>query len=96
MEMGVDGPVIVETKLSKGYMGKLYPNYTRWLKKLVVVLHIHGPRAIFILFCNYHDTESESCEMKISVDKPISNHKRSKDVWGNDIHTTQDWRKILW
>ena len=85
--MGVDGPVIVETKLSKGYMGKLYPNYTGWLKKLVVVLHIHGPRAIFILFCNYRVSESESWDMKVVVAAPILIGKISKALWDNDIHT---------
>ena len=51
-------------------------------KYIVVILHIHGAVAIFILFCDHKDTESESCEMDIGVTGPIFPKKMtSKDLW---------------
>ena len=38
---------------------------------MVVNLHINGARAIFLLFCDYQVTESESWEMEIGVAEPI-------------------------
>ena len=64
-----------------------YPNHTRRVKKPVVIFHYHGPRAIFILFCNYRDSESESWDMKVVVAAPILIGKISKALWDNDIHT---------
>ena len=37
----------------------------------MVIIHTYGNRAIFLLLCYHQDTESESCEMKISVSGPI-------------------------
>ena len=39
------------------------------------ILHIHGARAIFLLFCDHQDTESESCEIDMSISQPIFTHK---------------------
>ena len=41
-------------------MGKWYLHSTRWVKNIVTIIHIHGVRAIFLLFCDHQDTESES------------------------------------
>ena len=53
---------------------------------IVVILHFYGAIAIFLLFCDNQDTESESREIEISVAGPIFTHKISKDPWDNDIH----------
>ena len=57
----------------------------------MVVLHIYGPKAISLLFCNHPDTESESWDMEIGVAGPILPKKYiSKALWYNNIHTPQD------
>ena len=43
--------------------------------KIVVVIHIHGARAIFLLFCDHQDTESESQGMETGVVGPICTYK---------------------
>ena len=40
-------------------MGQLYQYYTRWVKKIVVVIHIYGAIAIFLIFFDHQDTESD-------------------------------------
>ena len=40
-------------------MGKLYPNTTELEKNTVVILHVYGDRAIFLLFYDDQDTENE-------------------------------------
>ena len=52
-------------------MVQQYPYYTRWVKTIVGVLHIYEALAIFLLFCNHQDTESESQEMEIGLAGPI-------------------------
>ena len=37
----------------KDYMGQRYPYYTIWEKNTVVIIHIYGARAIFLLFCDH-------------------------------------------
>ena len=39
-------------------MSQLYPYYTRWEGNVVLIIHIYGARAIFLLFCDRQDTES--------------------------------------
>ena len=63
-------------------MGQQYPYSTRWVKIIVVVIHIYGGRAIFQLFCDNQDTESNSCEMEIGVSGPIFTHKNIKVLIG--------------
>ena len=59
-------------------------------------MYIYGSRDIVLLFCDHQDTESESCEIEISISQPIFTHKKvSKYLWDKDIHTLQDGRKIL-
>ena len=60
------------------------------------IVQIYEARAIFILFFNYQDTESESREIEISVYGPIFTQKKPKSIWDNDIYSTQDRRKMLW
>ena len=40
-------------------MRQLYPYSTRWEQNIVAILHIYGARALFVIFCDYQDTESE-------------------------------------
>ena len=40
-------------------MVKLYQNLTRWENNIVVVLHIYGAAAIFLLFSDDQDAESQ-------------------------------------
>ena len=46
-------------------MGQRYPYYRRWEKNIVVVIRIYGSLAIYLLFCDYQDTELEPREMNI-------------------------------
>ena len=47
----------------------------------MLILHIYGARAIFLLFCNHQDTESESREMEIGVAGLIFTNKN--DIKGS-------------
>ena len=40
-------------------MVKLHSYSTKWEKNTVAILHIYGATAIFLLFYDDHDTESE-------------------------------------
>ena len=40
-------------------------------ENIVAIFRIYGSRAIFLLFYNHQDTESESQEMETSVVEPI-------------------------
>ena len=42
-------------------MGQGYPYPTRWVGKIMIILHIYGAKANFLIFCD--DTESESREI---------------------------------
>ena len=43
---------------------------------------------LILLFCDHQDTESEPCEIEMSIYQPISTHKNiSKDILENYIHT---------
>ena len=46
------------------------------------IIHIYGARAIFLLFCNHRETESESREIEISVAGPIFTSKNIKGYMG--------------
>ena len=59
-------------------MGQQYPSYTIWVENIVAILHIYGARSISLLFCDYQDTESESCEMEFGVSGPMFAHKNTK------------------
>ena len=47
----------------KFYMGQQYPYPTRWVKNIVVLIHIYGARTIFLLFFYHQDTKSGSLEI---------------------------------
>ena len=54
----------------------------------MVILHIHGARAVFVLFYDDQDTEKDLCEIQISTSQLIFTNKNiSKALWDNDIHT---------
>ena len=40
-------------------MGQLYPYCTKWEKNIVETIHIYVTRAMYLLFCDDQDTESE-------------------------------------
>ena len=40
-------------------------------ENIVAIIHIYGAIAIFLLFCDYQETESWSCEIEIGVAGPI-------------------------
>ena len=61
----------------------------------MIILHIYGAKANFLLFCDHQDTESESREIEIVVIGLIFTQKISKDLWENDIHTSQYGSKLL-
>ena len=57
-------------------------------ENIVVVLCIDGALAIILLFCDYHDTGSESCDMEKDVSVPILTHKNiTKAIWDKNVHT---------
>ena len=63
----------------------------------MVIIHIYGDRATSLLFCDHQDAEYESCEIQISISKPIFTKKYiPKALWENYIHTLQEGSKILW
>ena len=41
MEIGVYGPILTQKNI-KGSMGQLYPYSTKWVKNIVVIIHIYG------------------------------------------------------
>ena len=57
---------------------------------ILVVLHIYGARAIFLLFCDHQETESETREMNIGAAGPMFTKKRSNALCDNNIHTLHD------
>ena len=84
-------------KYIKVSMRQLYQCSTILEKNILIVLHIHGYRSIFLLFCDHQDTESELCEIEMSISQPILTHKNtSKALLDTNIQTIQDGRKILW
>ena len=59
-------------------------------------IYIYGARAIFLLFCDHQDTESEQREKEIGFAQPILTKKEpSKALMENNIHTLQYGRIIL-
>ena len=66
-------------------MVQLYSYSTILLRNIVVVLRIYGSLAIFILFFDHQDTESESREMEIGVYQPILTQKIIQRLYGTTI-----------
>ena len=77
-------------------MGEQYPYYTRREKNIVVVLHIYGTLAIFLLFCDHQDTEYESREMKNGVSGPKLSRKKYQNLYGTTIHILYKMGEKLW
>ena len=60
----------------------------------MVILHIYGAIAIFLLFYDDRDTLSTECEICMTIPQLIFTNKNiSKDLWENDIHTIQHGEK---
>ena len=63
-------------------MVQRYTYYKKWEQNIVSIIHIYGARAIFLLFCDHQDTESESREVEMRISQPIFTHKNiSKYLW---------------
>ena len=63
----------------------------------MVIFHIYGAIAIFLLFYDHKDTLFTECELEMTISQLIFTNKNiSKAIWDNDIHTLQNGRKILW
>ena len=87
----------IHQKTIKGSMRKQHQHSTKWVNFFVASLHIYRSLDISLQCCDPQDTESESCEIKMSIHKSIFTHKKiPKDIWDNDIHSLQDRRRILW
>ena len=98
MEIGVSTSILTQKKTSDYLSENLNPYSTRWVKTIVVFLHIYEARAIFLLFSNHRNNESESPEMEIGVAGPIFNQETiKKDLWDNNIHTPQyEGKQLCW
>ena len=66
---------IFTQKIIKGYMGLLYTHFKIRKIKIVVILRISRDRAIFLLFFDQGDTESEWQEIDASVSRPVLTYK---------------------
>ena len=58
IEISISQPIFIHKKISKD----LWDNDIHALqygRKIVIIIHIYGALAIFLLFCNHQDTESE-------------------------------------
>ena len=67
------------------------------VENFVVILHIYGARANFLLFCYHQDTKYEYSEIEMKISQPIFTNKNiTKAIWYNDIHTLQNGRNIFW
>ena len=72
-------------------MGQRYPYSAIWTKNTVVTIHIYGGRAIFLLFFDHQDTESEWSGIEMSIYQPILTHKKiAKALWDNKNHTLKN------
>ena len=88
--MSVSQPIITQGKQQRLY-GTTISILSKMGENVVLILHIHGAIAIFILFCYHQDTKYESFEIKINISQPILTYKnKSKDLWNNDIYTPQN------
>ena len=66
-------------------------------ENIVENIHTYGGTAIFLLFCDHQDTESESNEIDMSIPQDIFTRKNiSNSLWDNYINNLQDRRKMLW
>ena len=54
-------------------------------EKIVVILHIYGVLAVFLLLWDHHENESELRGMKVGVDGPILTQKKHKRLHGTTI-----------
>ena len=64
-------------------------------ENIAAIIRIYGARAIFLLFYDHQDTESESREIEISVAGPIFTHT-IKRYMGQRYPYSKIREKILW
>ena len=55
MKIGLARPILTQKK-TKQYMEQRYPHLTISENSFWQIIHIYGDRAIFLLFCDHHDT----------------------------------------
>ena len=79
---------------------KIYETMISILDKMgentVEILHIYVTRAIYILFYDDQDTESELCEIQTSTSKRILTHKYINFFIGEFFPFSTKREKILW
>ena len=64
-------------------------------KKIVVILHIYGALAIFLLFCNHKDSEFESRDMEfVQLDQYLP-EKYLKGSMGQQYPHFTRWEKNI-
>ena len=61
----------------------------------MVILRIYGALAIFPLFCDHQDTESEAWGIEIGVDEPIFTRGNTKISMGQRYPCHTIWGKIV-
>ena len=95
MEIGVSGPIFTHKSIECS-MGYRYPYFKRWEKNVAAILHIYGYIAIFLLFRDFQDTESESCEIEIGISQPIFTNKiYTKGSMGQWYPYYTKWEKFV-
>ena len=87
MEIGVARSIFTH-RYTKGSIGQRYPYYKKWEKHIVIILHIYGAIATFLLFCDHQDTELEKREMVIDVFQSIPTQKNSNGSTGPGYSST--------
>ena len=92
--MNISKPIFTHKNI-KGSTVQQYPYSTRWENFFVVILHIYGDRAIFLIFCDHQDTESGLCEMDMGVAGPTSSQKEKKGSIGQQYPYFTRWHKNI-
>ena len=76
-------------------MGQRYTYSKKREKHIVVILHIYGTRAIFLLFRGHQDTEYKWYEIEMSISKPIFTQKNTKVIMGQWYPYSTIWEKNI-
>ena len=77
----MDGPIFTHKNIV-GLVRQWYPYSTIWEQNIVVIIHIYGALAMFLLFCDHQETESKQYEMESAVDGPRFTKNNIKDSMG--------------
>ena len=66
-------------------MGQQYLYHKIWVTNIVIIILIYVALAMFLLFCDHQNTESESLDIEIGVATPIFTHKVYQRLYGTMI-----------